>query len=444
MALNVALAPLTAWTPTTTATSTTLTSIPATAASALQSSLSGAIHTLTLKGSEIPRKEYVTVSRVIRGAQASLSILGAEQMIATATDDASKASATQLIWDSTENLLSLFWEENVYGIQYLNRPGHIIFLSLFSLAFLYYLFMAYKSKYWWFNAAFLSGTLFEVLGYLGKVLSFTDMKNFNYYLLQLIVITLAPALYQGGIYYTFACDSIALIVQSAGGGLAATSFLEITNMHPGTFTMVGGIAFQVLSMSAYLILWFMFLWQTYFKNTERLGEQRWKPSIINFFKLFFNTSEAQKYKVTYLDSNYDQKYKAVRSTKIYGYFPLAITTAVFAIYIRCIYRVIELSQGFRGYFITRDAYVLTLDAAMCFIACAIFMPFNPYFAMGSDYTIKFKTLMVNDEEKHYSNQDIYIDDLSSDADKSDSLEKSAGVIHQTVEIDSLTEQSVKN
>ena len=75
-----------------------------------------AVHTLTSKGSTIANMDYISASRIIRGAQASLSIISAEHVLETATATDVQAQATQIIWQATENLLDLAWEENVYDI----------------------------------------------------------------------------------------------------------------------------------------------------------------------------------------------------------------------------------------------------------------------------------------------------------------------------------------
>lgn len=186
------LGAMTNWTPTTMATSTTLRSVAATRASALVSSVSGAFETLLSKGSTIDNIDYVSASRIIRGGQASLTILSAEEVLATATAEDIKSQATQAIWNATENLLALEWEENVYDIHRLSRPANIIFLVVFAIMVLTTLLMWYKSRYWWFNVTWTCGTVLEFLGYLGRVLSFGDMTNFDYYILQLVCLTLSP------------------------------------------------------------------------------------------------------------------------------------------------------------------------------------------------------------------------------------------------------------
>ncbi|KAF6057495.1 RTA1 like family protein [Candida parapsilosis] len=140
-------------------------------------------------------------------------------------------------------LQELAWDENVYDIRRLTRPGNIIFLVVFAISFLWYIVILAKSRYWWFNVAFFCGAALEFLGFLGRVLSFNDMTYFPYYLLQLIVLTIAPAFIMGGIYFLLgqlviihgrqfsvlkplwyayifiACDITSLVIQAIGGEL---------------------------------------------------------------------------------------------------------------------------------------------------------------------------------------------------------------------------------
>ncbi|RLV95647.1 Sphingoid long-chain base transporter RSB1 [Spathaspora sp. JA1] len=429
---------LPSWSPTTTATSTTLTSIATDYVPALQSSLSAAINTLT--ETKLNRRDFIVASRVARGAQASLAVISAEEVLATATADSVKAQATQAIWDATENLNALFWEMNVYDIHRLSRPANIIFLAIFSITFLYTVLMLIKSRYHWFNVAFTCGTALEFLGFLGRVLSFGDMANVDYFLLQLVCLTLAPAFLMGGIYFLFGqlvvihgrqfswlkplhysyifigCDVLSLVIQAAGGGQASIASQNYQNAKPGTNTMIAGIAFQVFAMSFFLIFWFIFWYKVYFnaetpsnEEEKNLGytQQYQKKSFINYIKLMFNGKNADQYKRNVLEKNYNEKYASIRSRPLYNYYALAISVAVITIYIRCVYRVVELAQGFSGYLITHEAYVMTLDAAMIAIAVIVFMPFHPQIVMGSSNVIKLKSISNNHDEQDIEDETSY-------------------------------------
>ncbi|EGW30693.1 uncharacterized protein SPAPADRAFT_56685 [Spathaspora passalidarum NRRL Y-27907] len=435
------------WTPTTTATSTTLSSIAISYAPALSTSLSEAVNSLT--STTLNRKDYILATRAIRGAQASLTIISAEQVLATATDASVQAKATQAIWDATENLNALFWEENIYNIPSLNRPANILFLVLFSITFGYTLFMLIKSRYHWYNVAFTCGLALEFLGFLGRVLSFRNMTGDNFFLLQLISLTIAPAFLMGGIYFLFGqlvvvhgrkyswlkplhysyifigCDVLSLVIQAAGGAQASIASQTYENAHPGTYTMIAGIAFQVFAMSLFLILWFMFWYNVYFKFSDLPPEKNEESSIFqkksfpNYIKLLFNGSKANEYKKNQLEHNFNPKYKSIRQRPLYNYYALAISIAVIAIYIRCVYRVVELAQGFSGYLITHEAFVMTLDATMIAISALIFMPFHPQIVMGSSNVIRLKSITKNHDEKDGEEGDEEITYTVADAEQED-------------------------
>ena len=420
------LAVITEWTPTSTATSTTLSTIAATYAPALQSKISGAVHTLTSKGSTIANMDYISASRIIRGAQASLSIISAEHVLETATATDVQAQATQIIWQATENLLDLAWEENVYDIPRLNRTANILFLVLFAITFAIACLMWIKSRYWWFNVAWTCGTALEFLGYLGRVLSFSDMKKFDYYLLQLIALTLSPVFLMAGIYFLFGqlvvihgrqyswlkplhysyifitCDVVSLVIQAVGGGMTAIAAQEYDDVDPGTYTMIAGIAFQVFSMSVFLLCWLVFCWNIYFRDisvNESKPSPYQKKSLMTFIKLLLNGDDANMYKLKVLDKYYNLSYKDLRRRPLYNYYAIAITLAVIAVYIRCIYRVVELAQGFSGYLITHEVYIMTLDAAMIGICCIIFILFHPQVVMGSSNVVGLRSIAKNKDQE---------------------------------------------
>lgn len=119
-------------------------------------------------------------------------------------------------------------------------------------------------------------------GYIGRTLSNGDYTVLDWFLLQIICLTIAPAFIMGGIYYILAkfimiygtkfaimkpmwysyifivCDVISLVIQAAGGGLAATSLTANESTESGTHVMVAGLAFQVFSMSIYIFLYLHF------------------------------------------------------------------------------------------------------------------------------------------------------------------------------------------
>lgn len=431
--------------PTVTLTIATLPSINPTVLPELTKSLEAAARsmaTATYVG------DLVQLSQAIRGAEASITVVSAQQVLATATDSQVVAAATKALFEATYNLQDLAMDENLYSYV-MNRGANIFFLVMFVLITLFNIGMLWKSRYHWYNIAFICGFLLELLGFLGRVLSTTDYTNIDYYLLQYAPLTIAPAFIMGGVYFIFAqnvvmygrqftilkpmwysyffvaSDVICLIVQGVGGGIASSATKDKTDPMPGTWVMFAGVLAQVIAMSIFIVFWFNFLYRLYFYHSKEIDDsfKLRKFSLLNFLRLLMNLPSTRPFKLTQLECFYDQKYSGIRKRKLVPYFPLAITIAVLVIYIRCIYRVVELKEGFDGYLITHEVFIMVLDAALVLIAGLIFIPFHPVFVFGSENVFNISTIRGKknaDEEKiEHDGESISIDMLdTSDASTS--------------------------
>lgn len=100
---------------------------------------------------------------------------------------------------------------------------------------------------------------------------------------------------------------------------------------PGTDIMVAGILFQLASISVFVILLILFLLRV---RHERFP---WNLKLVVFAMIF----------------------------------------SVVMIYVRSIYRSIELLQGWSGYLITHQIYFIVLDAILMVLAVAVFNVLNP-------------------------------------------------------------------
>ena len=100
------------------------------------------------------------------------------------------------------------------------------------------------------------------------------------------------------------------------------------NPKPGTYVMLGGICFQLLSMSIFCILWLLFLF---------------RARKVPYSRLFaFTTSLATAF-----------------------------------IMVRNFYRAFELGQGWTGYLITHEVYFCVLDGGLMALATLIMNFFHP-------------------------------------------------------------------
>jgi hypothetical protein len=145
-------------------------------------------------------------------------------------------------------------------------------------------------------------------------------------------------------------DFISLILQGTGGGLAATA-----NNHSGSETgraiMVAGVVFQVVSLLIFMGLWLEFI-----------------------FRLR-RTSESGK----------DVRLVQLRDSKKFTWFQYALGVAVVLIFIRSVYRVAELQQGFNGPIANDEVSFMILEGPMIFLAVLSMTVLHPGIAFGGKW-----------------------------------------------------------
>lgn len=132
------------------------------------------------------------------------------------------------------------------------------------------------------------------------------------------------------------CDIISLVVQAIGGGMASVAAAqENGNTTPGTNIMVAGIIFQMASITVFVLCAADFVRRTLARR---------------------------------LLQNY---------TKTIVPLLAAMVFSVLCIYVRSIYRTIELLEGWSGYLITTERFFIALDGSMMVLAVAIFNLIHP-------------------------------------------------------------------
>lgn len=264
---------------------------------------------------------------------------------------------------------------NIYGMLP-SRSANLAGLILFTFLWAYHTGMFYYRQ-WWFSITFFIGCGLEVAGYIGRWESSYNPLILDDFLVQIICLTLAPAFIMGGIYYLLAklvtiyghkfsilkpmhysllfilCDLLSIVLQAIGGGMAATAVKGSEDTDTGTHIMVAGIAFQVFSMSFFIILFGIFLWRVY--KVKRVGNE---------------------------SAEFNPEYEQIRRKKLFKLFPYGIAWCVLMIYIRCIYRVVELAEGWTGYLIQTERYFLVLDGLMVFFGVLGISFIHPGFALG--------------------------------------------------------------
>jgi len=175
-------------------------------------------------------------------------------------------------------------------------------------------------------------------------------------------------------------DLVALSVQGVGGGLAATAASNNKSPTLGGNIMLGGIVIQMIALTLYIILaaefMFRFLKDRPFK----------RPNEENIRGAYM------------LDGN--------MKTLIWS-----MTFGTVLLYIRSIYRVVELTDGWDGKIITTEIYFVILDGVMIIGAIWCMNIFHPGRLLGSE-TAAQKTVVY--EGVGFRETDNTYDPLLSD------------------------------
>ncbi|KAJ5960428.1 uncharacterized protein N7479_007578 [Penicillium vulpinum] len=249
----------------------------------------------------------------------------------------------------------------------------IAYCTLFGLSMILHTVQFIWKRQWW-ASVFTVGCLAEVIGWAGRTWSAKCPYNGTAFLMQISTLIIAPTFYTAGIYILLGrfiqllgpkssimkpnlylwifctCDVISLVIQAIGGGMASGEADKINgNTDPGTHIMVAGIVFQLASITI-----FVFCAVDFIRRTMRNHLlQSVNGSVIPLFA--------------------------------------AMILSIICIYIRSIYRTIELSQGWDGYLISHESYFIALDGAMMVVSVVVFNVLHPGWMLPNEKSDVYKT-----------------------------------------------------
>ncbi|KAF4254965.1 hypothetical protein KXW98_004865 [Aspergillus fumigatus] len=261
--------------------------------------------------------------------------------------------------------------DTAYGYRPSLAAG-VVFCTLFGLSMILHTVQFAWKRTWW-CCVFSIGCLTEVLGWAARTWSAQCPYNMTAFLMQISTLIIAPTFFTAGIYVLLGrfitilgressiispnlylwifvtCDIISLVVQAIGGGMASAATNDVNgDTAPGTHIMVAGIVFQMASITVFVILAADFVRRA----LHRRLLQSMSGSIVPLFG--------------------------------------AMIFSVVCIYVRSIYRTIELSEGWSGYLITTERYFIALDGAMMVAAVVVFNVFHPGWMMPTGKSMQFQ------------------------------------------------------
>jgi len=268
----------------------------------------------------------------------------------------------------------------------------ILFVALYSSITAIHTFQAIRHRIWWLLFTFVFCAIGEIIGSGGRLWSSTQSLplTMDPFLMQICCTIIAPTFMTAGMFFVFGriinmvgpeysrltpkvyayvfvgADVVALVVQSVGGAQASSANTGAQS-NQGAKVMVGGIIIQMAAITLYIAVQAEYLWRV-FKNrpirpvstgavtpsAEKDGAlgQSESPSVISVIG-------------------------KERITRNIAAMLIGMGIAAVFIYIRSIYRTIELLDGWNGPIIENETLFNVLDGTMIFLALVTLSIFHP-------------------------------------------------------------------
>ncbi|KAF6748222.1 RTA1-like protein [Ephemerocybe angulata] len=241
-------------------------------------------------------------------------------------------------------------------------------LVLFGLSTLLHTGQSIYHKTWFLLPTVVLCGVMEILGWSGRLWSYYDPLNDIPFQIQISLTILAPTPLIAATFVLFgriinrlgtsysrltprqytilfcACDVISLVVQAVGGGLAATAN-AVNGRDPevGGNIMLGGIAFQLLVITVFSACAGEFIYRYLTKRPLRAATS------------------------TLTDVRDGSSARGTLTPRL-KIMLCALSLSTLVLFIRAIYRTIELVDGWNGRIISTEVYFNVLDGAMVIIA----------------------------------------------------------------------------
>ncbi|KAJ4328326.1 hypothetical protein N0V84_001197 [Fusarium piperis] len=234
---------------------------------------------------------------------------------------------------------------------YKYRPSlasNVIFIVLYALAMGVHIFLGIRWRTWFYMVFMILGCLFEIIGYIGRLLMYSNPFSFPGFMIQIVFITSGPVFYTAAVYVTLSrtiqcfapeisrfrpelvwwlfipADIVCLTLQAAGGALSTVSQ---GSSQTGIDVAMAGLALQVAILVLFCVL---------------LGDYLFR---------YFRSGSA-----------------SALSTRMRIFFGF-LSAAVIMILGRCAFRCYELSEGYQDSdLVTDEGLFIGLEGVLVVIA----------------------------------------------------------------------------
>ncbi|KAJ3513522.1 hypothetical protein NMY22_g15017 [Coprinellus aureogranulatus] len=240
-----------------------------------------------------------------------------------------------------------------------------LFTTLFAISTIAHIGVAFKRRMWWILPTVGICGILEVIGWGARLWSSYSPYERMPFIMQISTTVLAPTPFLAAVfllsgqvirrlgsvysrlnakYYTVvfcSCDVIALLIQGGGGGIASSAATGTGDPTLGSNIMLGGIIFQ----TAVIIIFALCCLEYFIRYFRR------RP-IRNIGYYESSTTDTDR-------GEFTKPLKIMVSA-------LAFITLI--LFVRAVYRTIELADGWTGRIISTESYFLVLDALMIVMA----------------------------------------------------------------------------
>ncbi|KAI9720232.1 MAG: hypothetical protein M1812_003050 [Candelaria pacifica] len=261
--------------------------------------------------------------------------------------------------------------------------GNVLYLAIFSVLIISQIGLGVFYRTWGFAIGMFFGLVLEIVGYVGRIQIHSNPFTQDPFLMYLVSLTIGPAFLSAAIYLCLAriivvygehlsrfkprtytiffmsCDFFSLLLQAIGGGIASNADTP-SDEQKGINIMIAGLSLQVLSLLLFMVLCGEFAWRVYKRHTDL-----------------------------------DIIYAGLRKTLIFKSFLIALCIATITVFVRSVFRVAELSQGFDGKLANDQVTFMILEGAMIIIAVTSLTLFHPGFSFqgnwaGANFNLRAK------------------------------------------------------
>ncbi|PGH27222.1 hypothetical protein AJ80_01179 [Polytolypa hystricis UAMH7299] len=221
-----------------------------------------------------------------------------------------------------------------------------IFVTLFGISTSLHTYQLWLKRSW-FLIPFIIGGIFETVGYIGRILSSSDQWDKSPYIMQTLLLLIAPALFAASIYMILgriilltggekyslirqtwltkifvSGDVLSFMLQTVGGVLMGMAESNPNNKEIGEGVIVGGLFVQLFFFGFFIIASVVFQW----RGRDHLAQL---PARVTWMKHLFT---------------------------------LYVVSGL--IFVRSLFRVIEYLQGNAGYLLRHEIFLYLFDSVI--------------------------------------------------------------------------------